>query len=198
MKKIIAIVGTYRKNHIIDSAVDEFLKQSQLLGWQVEKIYLMDKKIEFCLNCRKCVQRKIDASRDECVHNDDMAGVLDSIDSSDVVVLASPVNYFTVTAVMKKFVERLIVYGYWPWGKGIPKYRVTKKTKKAVLITASACPAFIGRFAFSSTFKIMKAAADSFGAKVVAKIYIGGVAINENETLAEKYRLKLRKAAESL
>jgi putative NADPH-quinone reductase len=196
-KKIVAIVGTYRKGRTIDTAVDEILKSAQSLGAQTEKIFLLDKHIEFCTNCRSCVQ-KAGAKRGDCVIDDDMKNILDQIDSADAVVLAAPVNWFNVTAVMKKFIERLMPYGYWPWGKGIPKYRIKKLTKKAVLITASAAPAFIGRLFFPGTLSILKSAAKCVGARVIKKIYIGTAAVTEDQPLSEKYKKQLFNAGQLL
>ncbi len=187
-KKIVAIVGTYRKGQNIDSAVDELLNASQSAGAKTEKIYLLDKHIEFCTNCRKCTQNKITGPRDMCIHNDDMTQILDKIDAADCIVLASPINWFNVTAITKRFIERLICYGYWPWNGSWPRNRIKKLTKKAVLITASGCPEFIGRPLFRGTFSVMKAAANCVGAKVIKKIYIGGAAISQNQPLPEKYR----------
>ncbi len=116
----------------------------------------------------------------------------------DGIVLASPVNWFNVTAVMKRFIERLMPYGYWPWGKVLPKYRIKKLTKKAVLITSSGCPELLGRIFFRATFSVLKAAANCLGAKVVRKIYIGSAAIEENQPLREKYKNQLRNAGQLL
>ena len=55
-RKVIGIVGSYRKNGIIDSVVSEILSVSASQGCETQKIYLLDKKIEFCTNCRTCLQ----------------------------------------------------------------------------------------------------------------------------------------------
>ena len=196
-KKITAIVGTYRKGHIIDSAVTELLHAAQEQGAETNKIYLLDKNIEFCDNCRRCTQ-KIHSIRGVCVYDDDMSRILDEIDKSDCIILASPINCFTITAIMKRFVERMMPYGYWPWGMLIPRFRVKLKTKKAVLITSSGCPEFLGRILFSSSFKILKAAASSVGAKVIKKIYIGSIAISPDQTLPDKYRKRAYTAGRAL
>ena len=52
--RVTAIVGTYRKGGIIDTAVDEILDSASQSGAEVKKIYLLDKHIEFCTNCRTC------------------------------------------------------------------------------------------------------------------------------------------------
>ena len=109
-KKVIGSVGSYRKGRIIDSAVSAVLEGAREGGAETEKIYLIDKHIEFCTNCRTCTQEKVEGGRGQCVHNDDMEGILEEIGSADGIVLGSPINFFTVTAVMKSFVERLITY----------------------------------------------------------------------------------------
>lgn len=197
-RKITAVVGTYRKGQTIDSAVTQLLRAARQHGAEINKIQLLDKNIEFCTNCRKCMQEKISGPRDKCVHNDDMAQILDEIDAADGVVLASPINWFNVTALMKRFIERLTCYGYWPWGSSIPQNRVKKLTKKAVLIVSSACPEFWGRIFFAGSFKILKAAANCVGAKVVKKIYIGSAATSQKQPLPEKYRKRLCDAGKVL
>ena len=187
-RKITAIVGTYRKGQTIDTAVDELLNAAKSNGAETEKIYLLDKHIEFCTNCRTCCQKQIDDPRDKCVQNDDMEQILNKVDSADTIVLASPINWFNVTALMKRFIERLICYGYWPWGNNIPKNRVKTLTKKAVLITSSGCPEWLGRIIFRNTFFTLKSAAKCVGAKVIKKIYMGGVAIEKDQPLTEKYK----------
>lgn len=196
-KKVIAIVGTYRKGHIIDSAVDTLLDAASTNGVQTEKILLLDKNIEFCKNCR-CCTKQTGNLRGECIQGDDMQEILDKIDSADAIVLACPVNFFSVTAIMKRFIERLVVYCYWPWGKTIPAMRQKQKNKKAVFVTSSGCPEFLGRFIFSAVFKPLKGAADCLAAKVIKKIYIGSIAIEQNQPLPDKYKRQLLKAGKSL
>jgi len=196
-KKVIAIVGTYRRGHIIDSAVDTLLDAASTGGAQTEKVLLLDKNIEFCKNCRCCTQQAGN-QRGECVQDDDMQQILDKIDTADTVVLACPVNFFSVTAIMKRFIERLLVYIYWPWGKAIPKIRQKQKNKKAVLVTASGCPEYLGRFLFPAVFKVLKGAADCLGARVVKKIYIGAIAMEQNQSLPDKYKKQLTNAGKIL
>jgi len=196
-KKIIAIVGTYRKGKTIDTAVDELLAAAQQRGCQTEKVYLLDKHIEFCTNCRSCTQRS-GTARGDCIINDDVSEILSRIDAADGIVLASPVNWFNVTAVMKRFIERLLPYGYWPWGTGIPKNRVKKLTKKAVVITSSTAPAWIGRVFFRGALFVLRTAAKCVGAKVIKKIYIGLAAKTKDQPLPEKYKKQLHNAGQFL
>jgi FMN-dependent NADH-azoreductase len=197
-KKVVGIVGSYRKGRIIDSAVWAVLEGAKEGGAETEKIYLVDKHIEFCTNCRTCTQEEVEGRRGQCVHNDDMEGILEEIGSADGIVLGSPINFFTVTAVMKRFVERVICFAYWPWGKAAPKLRVKKADKKAVIVTSSACPAFIGRILMPNALSVMKGAARCMGAKVVKRLYFGLAAGEKEQRLSEKALSKAREAGRKL
>ena len=197
-KKVVGIVGSYRKGRIIDSAVSAVLEGAKEAGAEIQKIYLVDKHIEFCTNCRTCTQEKVEGGRGQCVHNDDVEGILEEIGLADGIVLGSPINFFTVTAVMKRFVERLISFAYWPWGRAAPKLRVKKPEKKAVIITSSACPAFIGRILMPNALSVMKGAARCMGAKVVKRLYFGLAAAEKEQKLSEKALSKARKAGRKL
>lgn len=130
--------------------------------------------------------------------NDDMEKLLTEIDAADGIILASPVNDWTVTAVMKRFLERLAVYAYWPWEQHGPKLRIKVKTKKAIIITSSACPAIIGRFFMPNARKILKIMAGSIGARVIKSLYFGLVCLEEKQRLNNRQLSAAYSAAETL
>jgi len=185
-KKVIGIIGSYRKGKVIDTALSKVLEGAKDNNAETEKIYLIDKNISYCVNCRACTQKEPEKNRGLCVHKDDMENILATIDQADAIILASPINFSTVTAVMKKFIERLIVYAYWPWNKPFPKIRNKQKTKKAIIITSSACPAFIGKFLMPNCLSVLKMASGVLGAKVIKKFYFGGMSPNNNVKLPKK------------
>lgn len=196
MKKIIAVNGSYRRNGITDQAVKAVLDAAKKNGSEVETILLTEKEIKFCTNCRLCTKEDASLKRGKCVLTDDMEGVLDKIDAADGVVLASPINFYTVTALMKQFMERLIVYAYWPWEGGAPKPRPKGKEKKAVVITSSACPAFIARILMPHATKVLKMSAGTFNAKVVKSLHFGTINKEERQKLNPS-QLKMAEAAGS-
>ena len=197
-KKVIGIVGSYRKGRVIDSAVTEILKGAESEGAETVKIYLTEKQIEFCNNCRNCMQQPGD-KRGQCVHNDDMEEILRQLDEADGYVLGSPVNFGTVTAIMKRFVERLAVYGYWPWGKiAAPKFRNDKLNKKAVIVTSFTPPAWMGRLLLSGAANVLKGTAKVMGARVVEFLYFGMVGERPESGLDEKSLRKAFKAGKKL
>jgi FMN-dependent NADH-azoreductase len=180
-KKIIAIVGSYRKNGIIDSAIDVILRAAAEKGAQAEKIYLIDQHIEFCTNCRKCTQAQ-GPQRGMCIQKDDMDMLLTRIEQADGLVIGSPTNFFNVTAVTRRFIERLVCYCCWPWGQKGPAVRNREKRKKAVLVTSSAMPALLAKF-FTGSLRILKITAETLGAKPIGTLSIGMAALTEKQAL---------------
>ncbi|MBN2139291.1 MAG: flavodoxin family protein [Sedimentisphaerales bacterium] len=189
-KKVVAIVGTYRKGRVIDTAVDEILRGAEEHGAQTMKISLPDKHIEFCTNCRECTQQENAGARGQCVQQDDLAEILKEVEQADVLVLAAPVNFASITAITKRFLERLLGSAYWPWGTAIPKFRLKRLDKSAIIVTSSACPALLARIMMRSPLQQLKAMARCLGAKVVGTLYFGQAARTRDQVLDEKNRRK--------
>ena len=188
--RITAIIGSYRKGGVIDQAVDELLDSARSAGAETRKIYLTDLRIEFCTNCRLCAQQE-GAARGMCPIADQMVEVLDQVEASDVIVLASPSNFATVTALMKRFIERLLCYAYWPWGMPAPKMRSRELPRRAVLVASSAAPALIARLT-SPLVRLLKKAARLLGARTVGVLFIGLAAREDGQLLGKGAREKAR------
>jgi multimeric flavodoxin WrbA len=191
--KITAIVGSYHKGGIIDSAVDEILAVARQCGADVEKVYLLDLRIEFCRNCQECVQTG-EGLRGDCQIKDDMSSILDRIDASEGLILASPTNFGTVTALMKRFIERLICYGYWPWDVPAPKHRIRQKPKRAIVVASSAAPGLMGRY-LTGIVKLLRNAAKLLGAGRVEVLFIGLARHTPNSSLSSRAAARARKLA---
>ena len=189
-KRVTAIVGTYRRGGIIDSAVDEILNSAKEEGFETRKIYLIDRQIEFCKNCRACTQQE-GREPGKCCIDDDMVGMLAEIEGSDAIVLGSPVNFGTVTAVMKRFIERLVCFAYWPWGMNAPKARNKEMRKRAVVVVSFAAPSLLTRL-MTRTGGLLKKTAGLMGARTVGVLFIGLSSREEEQQLPERIREKAR------
>ena len=184
--KVVGIVGSYRKGRIIDSAVTEILRGARSGGAETEKIYLTDQHIEFCRNCRECTQAPGE-QLGTCFHQDDMRSLMQTCLWADVLILASPVNMGSATAITKKFLERLLPLGYWPYGQLAPKARKPlPKLRRAVLVSSSAAPAFIFALPGAGARPALKFIANMFRAKVVKKLHYGLAAGEKDAALSEK------------
>jgi NAD(P)H-dependent FMN reductase len=194
--RVTAIVGTYRHGGVIDSAVDEVLAAAKQAGAEVTKIHLIDKHIEFCTNCRTCTQPP-GQERGRCPVADDMDAILNEIQQSDAIVLASPMNFWTVTAVMKRFVERLVCFAHWPWGSHAPKVRNSQRAKRAVVVGSSAAPALLARL-LTRMVGLLKQVARLLGAKKVDVLFIGLAAGQQRQDIGDRARRQARKLGKKL
>ncbi len=175
MTRILAINGSYRDDGITDQAVATVVQVAEAAGAEVEVVHLREYPIEFCLNCRECTQQPGTAPG-PCVQHDGMAELVNKIEAADAFILASPTNFGSTTALFKRFMERLIVYAYWPWAMHGPQLRKAgEPRKKAVLITSCAAPAFLGRWAYG-TRKQLQMTAKTIGAEPVGTLSIGMIA----------------------
>jgi multimeric flavodoxin WrbA len=196
-KRILAINGSYRDGGVTDLAVDNVLEHLQSLNADVEHIKLRNYPIEFCRNCRHCMQQPGDAPG-TCVLNDGMADLVQKIEAADGYVFAAPTNFSSVTALFKRFSERLAVYGYWPWGKAAPVFRRAKmRQKPAVVISSCAAPGFLGRLTYV-TNKSLRIAAKTIGAKVVGSIVTGLISQEPKPDLPKRARFRAKVLAPRL
>lgn len=102
MKNVLIISSSPRKNGNSDILCDRFLQGAEEMGHNVEKVFLASKNIGFCLGCGVC------NSTHKCVQKDDMSEILDKMIAVDVIVLATPVYFYTMAGQMKTFIDRTV------------------------------------------------------------------------------------------
>lgn len=196
MKHLLAINGSYRPGGIMDQAIDTAVSAATSKGAKIEVVHLRDYTIEFCRNCRECAQQPGEAPG-KCVQSDHMQALIDKIEAADGYILASPTNFYSVTAVFKRFMERLAVYAYWPWGAPAPIFRKSRAGKKAILIASCAAPGLMGRL-FFSTLKQLRLTAKTIGAKAVGSTFIGFSANQEHATLPQSAKKSIQRLTAKL
>lgn len=195
-RKILGIVGSYRKGGFIDTLVSEALAGAQAGGARTEKVYLIDKHIEFCSNCRSCTQEEGPAPG-KCIHADDMPGLIQQCVESDGLVIGAPVNFFNVNAITRRFMERLVCLAYWPWGQGGPRLRIKAGRRRAVLITSTAMPGCMGRI-LTGARRALKITAETLGAEPAACIFVGLAAQQAKAVPPPRAMAKARNAGRTL
>ena len=99
-KKVLVLSSSPRKGGNSDTLCDQFIKGAQESGNDVEKIYLRNKRINYCTGCGTCNLQK------PCPQKDDAAEVIDKMVKADVIVLATPVYFYTMSAQMKTLIDR--------------------------------------------------------------------------------------------
>jgi len=80
--------------------------QSVIPEVEVEKIHLIDKRIEYCKGCMVC--RNDDPGKEiaDCVIDDDMQEIYRKLDEANGYIFGNPIFMETVNAIMKTFSER--------------------------------------------------------------------------------------------
>ena len=102
-KKVLILSGSPRKGGNSDLLCDEFLRGAQESGNQVEKVFLRSKKVAPCNACYYCKN-----SGGKCAIPDDMAEILDKMQAADVIVMASPVYFYSIGGQMKAVIDRSV------------------------------------------------------------------------------------------
>lgn len=104
--KIVVLSGSPRKGANTDTMVEAFAETAREAGHTVEVVRVASKKIAGCLGCQYCF-----AHEGTCVQKDDMADVIESLKGADMVVFASPIYWFDITAQEKAAIDRLYAFG---------------------------------------------------------------------------------------
>lgn len=97
---ILAFLGSPRKNGNSETLLRALLKGMELAGGQAELIRLPELDISPCLNCGGC------DDTGECIVEDDMTPLYEKIARTKIIVLASPIFFYGITAQAKAFIDR--------------------------------------------------------------------------------------------
>lgn len=127
-----------------------------------------------------------------------MKELIEKIERADCYIFATPTNMGSVTAIFKRFMERLVVYAYWPWDMNGPQFRKAQETKKkALLVSSCAAPGILGRWLFG-TEKQLKLTAKTIGAEVVGTLFTGMIAKAQHPKLPKIVRARIKTLAGKL
>ncbi|MCB9482232.1 MAG: flavodoxin family protein [Desulfobacteraceae bacterium] len=103
--KILCINGSpTKKKGMTDIAIDLIMEGAGAAGAETEKIYLADKKINYCTGCFSCWLK----TPGTCIFKDDMPELLDKVKNSDILLIGTPLYVDGMTAQTKTFVDRII------------------------------------------------------------------------------------------
>ena len=118
--KIAIFNGSARKENTA-AMVQAFRDGAEAAGHVVEEYQVGRMKIAGCLGCEYC-HTKGDGN---CVQKDDFEKILPAYKEADMVVFASPIYYFTMTAQMEAAIQRVYCIG-----------KPTKANKFALLLSS--------------------------------------------------------------
>lgn len=143
--KIAVFNGSARKENTF-ALVEAFREGAEQAGHDVEVYQVGRMKIAGCLGCEYCHTKGEGA----CIQKDDLEKILPAYKEADMIVFASPIYYFTMTAQLEAAIQRVYCIGK------------PLKAKKAALLLSSSSPgvydASIAQFKAYTAFTGIEAA----------------------------------------
>lgn len=119
--KILVLNGSPRSAGNTSAMVEAFTEGAMEAGHTVTVIQVGTKKIAGCMGCEYCHTKE----NGVCIQKDDMSEVYAELEEAEMLVLASPVYYFTFSGQLQCVIHRTYAIG------------VPKKLKMAALILSS-------------------------------------------------------------
>ena len=98
--KVLGLFGSPRKGGNTEILLEEALKGAEREGAEIERLYLSDLKITPCTECHGCDETG------DCVILDEMQKIYPKLLEADIIILASPVFFYGVTAWAKGLIDR--------------------------------------------------------------------------------------------
>lgn len=100
-KKVLILSSSPRRGGNSDMLCDEFMRGASDAGNQVEKVFLRDKTIHYCTGCSACSHLQ-----KPCPQKDDAHEVIAKMIAADVIVMATPVYFYAMSAQLKTLIDR--------------------------------------------------------------------------------------------
>ncbi len=123
MTYVLGVLGSPREGGNTDLLLDAALEGAAEAGAKVEKVTLSKLNVGPCTACEGCA----DGMR--CTTDDDMQSLYPKLEEADVIILASPVYFYGVSAQMKAFIDRAQLF----WVQKFVLHYRSKKRKGAFI-----------------------------------------------------------------
>ena len=98
--KVLGIYGSPRRGGNTDQLLDKALEGAMSVGAEISRIYVRDLKMSGCIACGGCDKTG------KCVVDDDMQSVYPILEEADIILLASPIYFYGLTAQVKALIDR--------------------------------------------------------------------------------------------
>lgn len=125
----IAVLNGSPRTENTSAMVAAFKEGAEAAGHEVEVLHVGKMKIAGCLGCEYCHGK----GEGTCVQKDDMDKVMPAYLTADMVVYASPIYYFDVTAQLAAAMQRVYAIG-----------KPAKAAKAALLLSSSSPSPYAG------------------------------------------------------
>lgn len=103
-KNITVFMGSPRENGNSDKLAKAFIKGAKSVDNIVNFIIIRQKNINGCIGCEYCYEHA-----GECAQKDDMQEIYKILETTDVIVFATPIYYQSFPSQLKAVIDRLYV-----------------------------------------------------------------------------------------
>ena len=102
MSRILVLNGSVRRGGNTELLVQSFAEGARKNN-SVEIVSAADFKVNPCIGCNSCFKREENA----CFQNDSMTEIYQKLKETDILVIASPVYFYGISAQLKAVIDRL-------------------------------------------------------------------------------------------
>ncbi|MDO4481304.1 MAG: flavodoxin family protein [Bacillota bacterium] len=102
---ILVLSGSPRKNGNTQIMTAEFIKGAREAGHNVTEFNAGTMNIHPCIACESCLKND-----GKCFRQDDMQKIYPAVEESDMIVFASPIYWYSLTAQIKSAIDRLYAF----------------------------------------------------------------------------------------
>jgi multimeric flavodoxin WrbA len=101
--KVLAVQGSPKKKGNTALLLEHYLRgvEENHRNVEINRVFLQEKNIAPCTGCYTCIEKN-----SSCVIEDDMQELYDKIIEADLLVFATPVYWWSISAQLKTFVDR--------------------------------------------------------------------------------------------
>jgi len=164
--KVLGIFGSPRRGGNTELLLEEALKGAEKEGAKVERIYLSDFTITPCKECHGC------DNTGNCVILDDMEKIYPKLLEADILILASPIFFYGVTAWAKALIDRSQALWARKYLLKDPSLGKEGKKRKGFFISVGATK---GQKVFEGAILTVKYFFDVLNAEYVSELLLRGV-----------------------
>ncbi len=166
---ILILTGSPRKGSNTDMLAKAF-SDGASKRHSVETVSVNDYKVNACIGCNSCFTRE----GNKCFQNDQMAEIYAKMANADMLVIASPVYFYGISAQLKNIIDRC----HTPMRKDF-----NIKSLALLLVAGSSKPCV-----FDAIIKQYELILDYFHFEDKGRILVGGV--NDRQSIADREELK--------
>ncbi len=135
MKNVLILNGSPRKNGYTSELI-KLLKSNLNEKINLDIFECHGANVQFCIDCRHCEKNY------SCIIDDEMQVLYKKIEEADVLIFATPVYFYSVSAQIKTVIDRLQVYFF----KHIKKQNQLMKEKEGYILTVGGAKSYNNQF----------------------------------------------------